>query len=251
MEEPMEKYKPIEKLDLKEIKKESPQTYTKVYCPSCEGPVEAEHLNLQNSVAKCGSCNVLFSIKKQIEGVHASTEMKQDVLRPEGIDLFYYRDDLDITVQQHIQGLDLYGISFFPITALFTVLFFFFGEETISPFLPIVVSIFAVYFIYRVFNYSKNKTYIDVNSSFLSIKSRPKHFRKDKTYDADEIDQLYIKHAVDGSGYFSIYLIINSLEGQKHKKLITVNTLSKAKYLEQEIESYLNIENRKVPEATV
>jgi hypothetical protein len=46
-------------------------------------------------------------------------------------------------------------------------------------------------------------------------------------------------------------MIINGLEGQKHEKLITVNTLSKAKYLEQEIERYLQIEQRVVPEATV
>ena len=109
----------------------------------------------------------------------------------------------------------------------------------------------ALYFIYRALNYSKNKTYIDINDRALSIKYRPKNFKKDKTFDAVEIDQLYIRHAVDGSGHYSIYMIINGLKGQKHEKLINVNTLSKAKYLEQEIEGYLKIEHRKVPEATV
>jgi hypothetical protein len=46
-------------------------------------------------------------------------------------------------------------------------------------------------------------------------------------------------------------MIINSLEGQIHEKLITINTLSKAKYIEQEIERYLKIEDRNVPEADV
>jgi transcription elongation factor Elf1 len=248
MEEPIEKYKPAEKLDLKEIKDEFPKAFTKVYCPSCSEVVVSDNLNLQNSVAKCSTCNVIFSINEQVKSVNALGEMKQEVLRPEGIDLFYYRDDLDITVQHHIQGLDVWGLSLFPVIALFTIFLFFVGKLSI-PYIPIAFSIGAFYFIYRAFNYTKNKTYIDVNNKFLSIKSRPKHFKKDKTYNIDEIDQLYIKYAVEGTGYLSIYMIINSLEGQKHKKLMTVNTLSKAKYLEQEIERYLNIENRKVPEA--
>lgn len=251
MKEPIERYKPAEKLDLKEIKNEFPKVFEQVHCPSCSKTVVADNLNLQNSVAKCSTCNVIFSISEQIKNVSASGEMKQEVFRPEGIELFYYKDDLDITIQQHIQGLDVWGLVLFPVIALFSISIYFLGEQSISPFIPIAFSIAAFYFIHRAYNYTNNKTYIDVNNNYLSIKSRPKHFKKDKTYNADEIDQLYIKYAVDGSGYFSIYMIINSIDGQKHKKLITVNTLSKAKYLEQEIEKYLNIENRKVPEANV
>ena len=128
---------------------------------------------------------------------------------------------------------------------------YFFSDKGINPFIPIVLSMIASYFIYQVLNSSKNKTYIDINAQSLSIKSRPKNLKKDKTYTVDEIDQLYLKYAADGSGYFSIYMIVNGMEGQKHEKLLTLNTLSKAKYLEQEIERYLNIEDRKVPESNV
>ena len=104
---------------------------------------------------------------------------------------------------------------------------------------------------FNAFNYSKNKTYIDINDKFLNIKSRPKNFKKDRSYAVGDIDQLYIKPDSDGMGYFTVHMITNNIEGQKHEKLLTVNTLSKAKYLEQEIERYLNIEDRKVPEAGV
>ena len=60
-------------------------------------------------------------------------------------------------------------------------------------------------------------------------------------------DRLYLKPSADGIG-ISIHMIINGLDGQKHVKLITINTISKAKYLEQEIEKYLNIIDREVPE---
>ncbi|MEM1321021.1 MAG: hypothetical protein AAGG75_12280 [Bacteroidota bacterium] len=240
-----EQYKPAEKLELRELKKE----YKKINCPSCGGEVNADNLNLQNSIAKCGNCNAVFSIAEEIESLKMKAETKQEIFRPEGIDLFHYRNGLDITIQQHVQGLDIWGIILFPIFAFFSTIIYF--AKDIPIYAPILFTLGTLFFTYRVLNYSKNKTYIDITDQFLNIKSRPKHFRKDKAYAVSEISQLYLKMATDGSGYFTIHMIVNGLEGQKHEKLLTVNTLSKAKYLEQEIERYLNIEDRKVPEANV
>ena len=251
MKEPMEQYKPAEKLELTKIEKVSPKTFKKICCPSCSEEVAADHLNLQKSVAKCGSCNVIFSIEQEVESIMTKKDIKQEMFRPEGIDMFFYKENLDITIQQHIQGLDLYGLILLPTFAFLSTLVFFGEKHVISPLLPIVFFLGSLFFIYRGLNYSKNKSYIDVNDKFLTIKSRPKNFKKDKSYATDEIDQLYLKTDSDGLGYFTIHMIINGLQGQKHEKLITVNTISKAKYLEQEIERYLNIENRKVPEANV
>ena len=250
MKQAKDQYKPIEKLELGVLKEELPKLFQKVSCPSCEQEVIADNLNLQSSVAKCSNCNVIFSIEKEVESVKLKKEIKQEIFRPEGIDLFYFKEDLDITVQQHVQGLDAYGIVFFPSLAFLSLLVFFGDKHTMSPFIPIAFVLGSLYYLYKVLNYSKNKTYITVNSKSLSIKSRPKNFKKDKNYDASDIDQLYLKLAGDGSGYYTIYMILDSLEGQKHQKLLTVNTLSKAKYLEQEIERYLQIEDRVVPEAT-
>jgi hypothetical protein len=244
----MDQYKPIEKLELREIKKEFPKTYKKVNCPSCETEVAADNLNLQNSIAKCGSCNALFSIEEEIENLKPKKLMKQEVIRPEGIDLFHFKDDLDITVQQHLQGLNAMGLIFLPMLAMFSILIFF--TKGIPIFYPLLFTLGSFYFIYQVLNQSKNKTFIDINDKFLSIRSRPKNFKKDRNFAASDIDQLYIKEAMEGSGYYTLFMVVNGLEGQKHEKLLTVNTLSKAKYLEQEIELYLNIEDKEVAEAS-
>jgi len=249
MEQPMEQFKPAKELELREIKKVFPNVFKKIYCPSCEKEVDANNLNLQNSVAKCGSCNIIFSIEEEVESVKTKKEMKQEVLRPEGIELFYYKDDLDITIQQHIQGLDYLGIIFLPVLSVFSLLLYF--TKGVHIYFPIVFTLGALYFIYKAFNYSKNKTYIDINDRLMNIRSRPKNLKKDKTYAATEIDQIYLKHSTDRAGFYAIHMIVNSIEGQKHEKLITVNTLSKAKYLEREIEKYLNIKDRKVSEANV
>lgn len=240
IEKPMEQYKSVEKLELKEIQKE----FKKVHCPSCEEEVGSDNINLQNSVAKCSSCNVVFSIEEELESVKNNNQIKQETIRPEGIDLFYYKDDLEIAVQQHIHGIDAFGVIIFPLLSFFSLLIYFLKE--IPAIVPIVLTTGAVYFIYKAFNYSNNKTYLDINHNSLTKKSRPKNLKKDRTFDAGDIDQLYLKNANDGYPHYSIYMIINGLEGQKHEKLLTVNTLSKAKYLEQEIERHLNIQNRKV-----
>jgi hypothetical protein len=100
------------------------------------------------------------------------------------------------------------------------------------------------------FNYSKrNKIHININSRILRIEYRPKNLRRDKSYAIDEIDQLYVKP--NSSGYYTIFMAVNGIEGQKHVQLLSVNTLSKAKFLEQEIERYLSIEDKKIPEANI
>ena len=245
MDQPKKQYKEASKLELKEIKKDSPKEFKKIQCPSCHGEINADHLNLQNIIAKCGSCNVIFSIEKEVESLKTKNEMKQDIFRPEGIELFHFKDDLEITVKQHIQGWDAFGIIFAPFLAAFTIFIYF--TKGCPAFIPISLTLGALYFIYKAFNYSKYKTFIDINDKYLNIYHRPKNLRKDQSYEASEIDQLYLKYAPDGQ--LGVYMIINGLKGQQHRKLINVNTISKAKYLEQEIERYLNIEDRKVPEA--
>ena len=64
-----------------------------------------------------------------------------------------------------------------------------------------------------------------------------------------KIDQLYLKPSQEMPGHYNIHMVINGMEGQKHERLMKVSSLSKAKYLEQEIENYLGIENRAVPES--
>jgi hypothetical protein len=251
MDEPIEQYKAVEKLELKELKKELSQKFKKINCPSCDDEIASNAINLQNSIAKCSNCNVIFSIEEDIENIKAKNEIKQQILRPEGIDLFYYGDELDITIDQHIEGFNAWAIAFAPFIAIGAVLLFFLGKNPISPYFPISFSLVAFYYLYKAFTYSKNKIYIDINNRYLSIKYRPENFKKDKMYAADEIDQLYLKPSSDGLGHYTIHMIVNGLEGQKHEKLMTVKTLSKAKFLEQEIEKYLNISNREIPEAKI
>ena len=249
MEQPIDKYKSAEKLELKEIVDNYVDEFKKVHCPSCQTEVSAANMELLNRVAKCGDCNVIFSIEEDVESIKQKVDMRQEILKPEGIDLFYFKDDLDITIQHHLHGLDVFGVIFMPLFAALSILAYY--SKDLSIYLPVALTLGALYFIYRAFNSSKNKTYIDINDKFLNIKFRPKNLKKDKSYAADEIEQVYLKYSTEAAGYYALHMVINGLDGQKHVKLLTVNTLSKAKYLEQEIERYLHIKDKKVPEGNV
>ncbi len=251
MKKAEEQYKPTKKLELPNLENELPKVFQKINCPSCQSEVNADNLNLEKSVAKCGGCNAVFSIEEELKHVKKNIEVKQEFFRPEGIDLFFYKDDLNITVQQAMTALDAIGLFSLPLFSFLTTAIYL--KKAPFPFwVPVLFALGSIYFIYKAFNYSKYKTYIDINSNQMSIRSQPKNFKKDKTIPTIDIDQLYIKHHVaEGSNYATIFMIINKPSGQIHEKLVTVKNLSKAKYLEQEIERYLHIKDRKVLESNV
>ena len=172
--------------------------------------------------------------------------MKQEFFRPEGIELFHYKDDLEISIKQHVEGFDAYGLYFSPLFAIFAIFLFSVGD--ISVYFPMITTLISLYFIIKAILYRKYRTYIDISDRSLTLKYRPQNFKKDKIFSAEDIDQVYLKHSSDGIGV-AIHLIINGQKGQHHQKLLSVKNLSKAKYIEQEIERYLGIEDRKVLEA--
>jgi len=245
-----QEYKHLEKLDLREIHEEQSQKFEKISCPSCSTHISADNLNLQNKIGKCNNCDVIFSLDKEVEKLKSNNIVKQHVLRPAGIDLFSFKDDLEITIQRSVSGFDAFAAGFL---SLMTLVFFIahFDGGNVSIFIPVGLFIAFVYYLYKCFNHSKNKTYLEVNKKELNIKSVPNTFSKDESYVSENIDQVYIRKSATMGGYYDVNLLINDSSGQIHKKLLHINSLSKAQYLEQEIEKHLGIKDRKVMEEDI
>jgi len=245
-------YKSVEKVSLDGVAKVLPKTFKKISCPSCGTDTPADNLNLQHQLGKCGNCGAVFSIKAEIQEIESAQETKTQIFKPEGIDVFYFQDNMDITVDQHIEGADAWLISMVPsFTFLVWMITLASDKVSIPLWIPIIMSVFSLYYIYKAITYKRNKTYLEINKHQFTIQHRPKNYKKDHQYTSSQIDQIYLKHSTTRPGFFTLFMILNGPDGQKHEQLISVSTLSKAKYLEQEIEHYLGIEDRKVPEATV
>ena len=232
------------KLKLKSKTPESESNYQQIHCAACNSEIPAANIHLSDKIAKCGECNVVFSFREKISGLLENKKIRQELIQPEGIDLFYFRDELEISIQQPWTALEVISLSFFPVFAiLFSLLSI---EKDISPFVIGFFWLGTFLSLLNAYLRSRHKVHLTIDDQYLSVFWRPKKFKKDKKYRIDEIDQLYIQPYGDGQ---KVRMILNGVEGQKHVTLISgLKSISKAHYLEQEIERYLGITDRVVPE---
>ena len=243
--EPLDKYKYKHKLD--DLMSGPPAEYKKICCPSCNADIPAENININDKIAKCNECHVVFPIHSMISNFTDPKKIKQEVLRPEGIDIFYFQDDLDFTVQQPLVVTEVLAAIFLPLFDVLAMLLYF--KVGISLFWPASLFLLFTYMIFSLANRSKHKIHINIDDRYLTIKWRPKKLMKDRSFPINEIDQIYAKSSPGIIG--AVYMVINGADGQKHVPLISgLDSLSKARYLEQEIERHLGIDDRHIPEET-
>ena len=114
--------------------------------------------------------------------------------------------------------------------------------------MPISLAV-GVYPFFQLANRHKHFIYMDINQHFLNVKWRPKKFYSDISISTQELSQVYVKFSAT-TNQAILYGILDTAEGQKHVKLLSEITGTKARYLEQEIERHLGIEDYEVPEET-
>ncbi|MEM9916797.1 MAG: hypothetical protein AAF990_01800 [Bacteroidota bacterium] len=246
--DPSEEYK--QKLKLKKLpglKPSKKSNFQLLNCPSCGHPTPAANININDKIAKCSACNAVFSFQEEIADIMSDKQAKEEVVRPEGIDVYQYRNELEITLNQPVLPWEVIVPVF---TLLFTFIFtlVYFKKGTIPMMVPALFWLGSVFSVLPWINRSRHKVQINIDEDSLSVIWRPKKAQKDQHYRIEEIDQLYTSKK---TGIHTLYMIINGEKGQKHVTLLAnLDSLSKARYLEQEIESYLGIEDRRVPEET-
>ena len=238
------------KVELKEVSLEFEETFKRITCPSCHNKVSADNININDKIAKCNSCDVVFPFQKEIENLISPQKIKQEVIRPEGIDLFDFRDELDITIQQPFTVIESLLMVFCPMFLIGAIPAFSEGNLHIIPFtiLCLITLVSYLNFFFR----HKNKIHINIDDKYLYIEWRPKKFMKDKKFEINQIDQIYTKTSKTSQSQHYVCMIVNGQEGQKHINLIEhIGSLSKARYLEQEIERKLGIVDRAIPEEKI
>jgi len=113
------------KLELKALEKEKVARFQKISCPSCGNSIPADNINIQDKIAKCGGCHAVFPFQHKLDTLLTARKPKQTALRPEGIDLYAYQNELEIALRQDVQMMDILPWSLWPtFPILFTVFFF-------------------------------------------------------------------------------------------------------------------------------
>lgn len=242
-DEPLEEYK-LKLKNLNKLQPEFPKVFTKVTCPSCSKDVEGESININDKIAKCNHCAVVFPFNGVFSGFETNQANKLEVLRPEGIDLFHFKDELDISVQQPVSGLDIILLT---ISLLGTFVFFMlYLKEGFAIWWPLIFGIGIIYEVFNLFNRSQHKIFINIDDKNLTLRWHPRKFNKDQSFAIQDIDQLYVTNV---HGSYRLIMAVNTMDGLKEVKLMPyMSNKSKVRYLEQEIERFLGIIDRPMPE---
>lgn len=236
-------------LDLNSPDSSETKNFIEICCPKCDSAVPVNDLDLDEKLGKCNSCNVVFAFDKEIASLkNEHRKTRQRILRPEGIDMFHFNDELELSFKQSFSLAEQLMLTLVPFFSFALVgILAEAGLPSLVIMSPFLISFLlaAIYFITR----KRQVKYIKVDSKELRLMQHPNVLKTTAVFAAHDISQLYVKQD-SSSGSWRLMMLVDEGGGQKHVKLTQVRTASKAKFLEQEIESYLNIEDVVVPEET-
>lgn len=241
-----QKYKSQYKEKLEELISSNPdkKNYQEICCPKCDTVVNTEDLNIQESIGKCGECNVVFSFAEQVEQSILSTT-NELIVKPQGFEVFESNRFSEISMRQPPPLLYILLLSFLPLfIIIFTVNYF--KNDMAWAYYPMMTLISLFLFSgYRLIRRKDQKIYITIESGKFTREYRPHNLHRPLKLDTEQIQQIYV---TKNDGGINLNAIINEDGGQKHIIVIPrLENLIHAKFLEQEIEKMLKIKNKPVP----
>ncbi len=226
-----------------------------LHCPSCAAPVPSENVNINSLVAKCGQCNTIFSFVGQFpEAVAASGYAKPEVFMPVGIDVLRLLSELQIEISWRKTSnsfLLIFTIIWNAIVLPMAVVMIVTGSLEMLLFLSVHLSV-GIGFLYATMANFMNTTYIRVSPRRLIIEHKPLRvpFYKNHDISTHEVQQLhavrYEQGKTNGRPVFAFSLHATVKNGGDLKLLKGLKTLDQARYLEQEIERFLEITDKPV-----
>ncbi len=224
-------------------------------CPECGNHIGGEHINIVKAIAKCNNCNTLMTL----EDNHLSPGRRRpEVFMPKGIEMLRLSNELSIDISWRKNSTSMSFLTLFALIwngILFPVAFFAIlsGEFHMLIFmsLHLTVGIGLLYYIFATF---VNTTYITVDERQVSVEHRPLKvpFYPNRSIPTNDIEQIYVDKYVastsNGSPNYA-YAVQAILKNRKRVKLLAgMDDPQQSLYVEQEIESFLDIPDREVEE---
>lgn len=250
-------HKTIEKFKLKlpDTELSESTSIQKIVCPSCQSEVPPEELNIHDKIGKCCDCGGVFSFSDQLQLKNTTTadpvsnqeEVQKPLARPEGVELFQYGNTLECSMQTGMNTVFMILFAYAIMLAIFFSGFAFGIGNEVLKWIGFGFWFTAIFMGYNLWPF-KRKMNLYIADGTLNISWEPTLWKKDIQVRTADINQLYTKQVIN-NGKPTLYIIVDGPKGQRHEALIPkIKTLSRAKYLEQQIEDFLGIENRSVPE---
>ncbi len=236
----------IEKLKLPDFAAANVDKFTSIDCPSCSDKVNVDDVELQNKLGKCKACNVVFSIDPQIDDLLTKSRTKERVDRPAGVESFEFRDELEIELDQPLPMWDIVVLTLLPFVVIFSFASYFKDDYPVALMIASAAALIMTKSIIRLIQKKRYKIAINIKQDQIVIAKQPNGYAKQRTYEVSEIEQAYV--GMSSNGGHALYFVLNKEEGQVRQKVVDrIMNPFQVKFVEQELENYLGIADRKVP----
>ncbi|MDQ3015981.1 MAG: hypothetical protein M3R25_04565 [Bacteroidota bacterium] len=232
--------------------------HTLLSCPKCRHFISGKDINIEKTLAKCGHCDHVFSFDHD----PATKKLIPAAVLPKGVEILKLRSELDIRLKwtETTSKGGKFFMAFFTIFWNLIVLPFAIGAILsgtwgILLFLSAHLAV-GLGLLWNLATLYVNQTSISITKRQLRIRTTPlKSFLwKSKEIDIDTIEQFYVTRYVqsttnDNPNYaYALYAIIDT--GEKISLVRGMNRETQI-YVEQEIERFLGIKNKKVPKESL
>ena len=221
-------------------------------CPSCDEPIETEHVNLTRALAKCAGCHAVFSIGNEVPPATRATERLRVEL-PKGIEVERKRRSIRISRRwfgYHAIFLLVFSLAWNGILLFWYRAVFIDNDADIMmillPFVHVSAGIGIAYYTVALFF---NRTNVSIARRELTIQHSPLPWPGNLTRSARSIKQLFCKRVVKRSKhstYFRYEVHALNEAGGRRKLVANLMTEEQAVFIEQELEDFLQIEDEPV-----
>ncbi len=227
-------------------------------CRDCGATIPAEDINIERGIAKCRACNAVLDVEEALRGsgetVPATTRPR--VPQPPGIKVEDLGEGLRLTRRWFTWGVLV--LTFFCIAWDSFLVFWYWMALGMGggPFswlaiiFPVCHVAVGVGLTYLTLSLYLNRTVLEVNNGRLTVRSGPLPWPGNRDLDVSELEQLYCQENSsrnrNGSTSYS-YNVCAVLKGGREAKLLSsLDNREQALFVEQFVEAYLGIEDRRV-----
>jgi hypothetical protein len=242
----------------------APASDFRILCRSCSRPVDADGINLDRMIAKCGACNAVFDFSSQIRRDPApstalqrrrpAVPMPSNITVHRGLagDLDTYRSrggaEPIVIVRRWFTPAYL-GLLFFCIGWDAFLVFWYSialrGGAWLMVVFPIAHVAIGVGLTYTTLAGLINRTWIAVQDGWLTVRHGPIPWRGNHRLRVEAVKQLFCEQGKGKKGVsFGLFAVLD--DGRKLPLVTSVETPDQALFLEQVLEDHLGIEDQEV-----
>lgn len=220
-----------------------------VKCPGCGETISSDQINIHQNLAKCTNCTTLYQLNEALP-----LRNKPEEFMPKGVDVLHLTNELDIEISWR-RSMSTF-LVFFTIVWNSIVFIVAAGAILSGNFSALLFMSFHLFIgislLYYHLTLIFNHTNILVDDRRMHIDHYPLRlpFYPKRNIEVDRIKQLYVEKYVESTtndipNY--AYSVTGLLDDGKKLKLIKgLMHLDQARYIEQEIENFLHITDKKM-----